>query len=163
MNLKPILVAALAVAGTGACAAELAGDCKPVFAAMEKTILTDHTMSIVRNGVTSQGVMAGGAIYVQYKGAWHKSPISAQDMIAQEHENLRNAKAYRCQRVGDSTVDGVPVAVYRTHTETDSATDDGTVAISREGVAVQVVGDMKGDANLHFVAHYGYGNVKPPM
>jgi hypothetical protein len=164
--MKPILLVpvtfAMAVAGAGA--AELSADCKVVSAAMEKTIGTDHTLSIVRNGVASQGVTAGGVNYVQVKGAWRRSPMSAAGMVAQEHENIRDAREYRCQRVGDSAVDGVPVTLYKTHTVTDFATDDGTVAISRSnGVVVRVEGDMKGDANFKFVAHYGYGNVKPPM
>jgi hypothetical protein len=174
MTKKPILLAppafafafasAFALASAGAGAAELSADCKAVSAAMEKTIGTDHTTAIVRNGVTSHGVTAGGVNYVEIKGAWRKSPMSAKDMIAQEHENIRDAKEYRCQRVGDAMVDGVPVTVYKTHTVTDSATDEGTIAIARgTGLAVQVEGDLKGDANFKFVAHYGYGNVKPPM
>jgi hypothetical protein len=169
MTMKPILLAPLAwpiafAVATGAAAAELSADCKVVSAAMLKTLGTDHTTTIVRNGVTSHGVTAGGVNYVEIKGAWRKSPMSVAAMVAQERENIRDAKEYRCQRAGDATVDGVPVTLYKTHTVNDVSTDDGTIAIARgTGLAVQVEGDMKGDANFKFVAHYGYANVTPPM
>lgn len=164
MPIRSMLIVALAVASAAATAAELGGDCKPVWAAMEKTMRADHTASTVRDGRTTRGVTAGGVNYVQIKGTWHKSPMSVQDLIAQQQENLRNAKTYACQRVGDSTVDGAPVTLYRTQTVSDATTGESTIAIARgTGVAVQVDATIKGDADMHFVTHYGYGNVKPPM
>jgi hypothetical protein len=164
MPIRPLLFAALAVTSATAGAAELTGDCKPVWAAMEKTMRADHTASTVRDGTTIQGVTAGGVNYVQIRGTWRKSPMSVQQVIEQQHDNLKDAKEYRCQRIGDSTVDGAPVTLYKTQTVNDSTTGESTIAISRsDGVAVQVDATIKGDANMHFITHYAYGNVKPPM
>jgi hypothetical protein len=164
MPIKPLLFAALAVVSATAAAAELAGDCKPVWAAMEKTMRADHTASTVRDGTTIQGVTAGGVNYVQIRGAWRKSPMSVQDVLAQQQENLKDAREYRCQRIGNSTVGGAPVTLYKTQTVNDSSTGESTIAISRsDGLAVQVDATIKGDVNMHFVTHYGYGHAKPPM
>ena len=164
MAIKLALWAALAVASGSASAVELSAECKPLFDAMEKTIRSDHSTTTVREGNTIQGVSVGGTMYVQIQGAWRKSPMSVQDVLAQTRENLKNAKEYRCQRGADAIVDGTPSTIYKTHTVSEFGSGDATVAIAKgSGLAVQVENTMTGEANMRFVTRYSYVNVKPPM
>src|ERR1022692_4112065 len=98
-------VAAAALCGLSAArAAELSAECKPVFAAMEKSLQVDHTAVTTRGADTVRGVTVGGAIWLQVGGSWRKSAMTAQDTIANSRENLKDAKQYTCKSAPDSVI-----------------------------------------------------------
>jgi hypothetical protein len=160
------LAAVVLVAGliAQARAAELAGDCKPVFAAMEKTLRANHTTTSVHGAETIRGVTVDGVAWVQIKGAWRKSPIGVQQNIDMTRENLKDAKAFTCKPLPDAVVDGTPVANYATHTVTDDGTQDTRIAIAKStGLAVSVENRNPGEPGSDLVTRYGYSGVKAPM
>ena len=158
-------VAACALAAsTSARAAELSTDCKPVFAAMEKSIQANHTTITTRGADVLHGVTVDGAVYMQVGGAWRKSGISAQDNIAMSRENLKAAKEYSCKALPDSVVDGTPVANFATHTVNDDVVIDTRVAVAKgTGLAMSIETRRPGDPRGDVVTRYGYGSVKAPI
>jgi hypothetical protein len=145
-------------------AAELSAACKPVFAAMEKSLQANHTTTTTHGANVMRGVTVDGTLYLQVGGAWRKSPISVQDNLAMSRENLKGAKEYTCKALPDSVVDGTPVTNYATHTVSDDAVIDSLVAIAKgSGLAVSVENRRTGDAGADMVTKYAYGNVKAPI
>ena len=167
MSARPAALAAVLpalFALTIAHGAELSGDCKPVAAAMEKSVQADHATTTTRGADTMQGITVGGAIYVQSKGAWHKSPMTVQDNLAMSRDNLKAAQEYSCKALPDSVVDGTAVANFTTHTVNSGTVVDSRIAIAKAtGLAVSVENRLSGDANAVMVTHYRYGNVKAPL
>ncbi len=167
MSLRPIVASFVLVLCAPAFGVELSSACKPILAAMEKTIAIDHYTTTTRGTETIKGVTFGGAMYFQVRdAAWKKSPLTAQEAIAQSRENLKDATEYSCKPLPDSVVDGVSVANFATHTVNQYASEDGTVAIDkRSGLAVRVENSLKpGNVNATlYVTQYSYGSVKAPM
>lgn len=159
-----IAVAAFGLFGP-AFGAELSSACKPVLASIEKTLATDHVTSSTQASSTVQGITVGGVLYVQVRGAWRKSPATAQGIIAQSRENLKDAREFACRPLPDSIVDGVPALNIATHTVSeDGDNEDGTVAIDkRNGLTVRVESHLNGGPDARHVTHYTYGNVKAPL
>ncbi len=144
--------------------AALSPACKPIMEAMEKTLLADHTTTTTRAGSDVNGITVGGTMYIQIKGAWRKSPMSAQDALANSRENLQAAKEFNCSPLADSVIDGTPVANYATHEVSEDGGNDGKVSISRSsGLVIRVENDLKGGPESHYVTRYGFGSVKAPM
>jgi hypothetical protein len=135
--------------------------CKPVSAAMTKLFTTDHADTTTSSGTTSQAITAGGVIYVQVKGVWRKSPMTAQDMSKQEEENIRDAKAYTCQ----AQPDDAGAAVYKTHSESDAGVSDGKIWISKAtGLPVKTEGDLlAAGQKIHMSTVYAYTNIHAPI
>jgi hypothetical protein len=145
-------------------AAELSAACQPLVAAMEKSLLADHNTATIRAGKISHGVTIGGVNYIEVSGAWHKSPMSPKDLIAQSRENLKDAKGFTCSTLPDSIVNGVPVSNYAARTVTEDDTTDNKISISKAmGRLVQVENDSKNDENAHYITQYTYDGVKAPM
>jgi hypothetical protein len=162
MRRNILLVPVLALASASAVGAQLSGACQPVFAAMEKTMRADHATSTTRAGESLHGITVGGVNYLQMQGVWKKSPMSVQDNIDRSHENLKNATEYSCKPLPDSTVNGVAVANYATHT-VGGAVIDNTISIDRRtGLAVTVTTDIK-DSGSHVVTQYSYSGIKAPI
>jgi len=162
MRLRIILFPAFVALSAPAFGADLSGACKPLMAAMEKTILTDHATTTTRGTLTMHGVTAGGVSYLQFNGVWKKSPMTPQDNIKQSRENLQNAKEYSCKPLPDSMIGGVAVANFATHTDGDTVIDNTISIDKRTGLAVTVVTDMK-EEKMHVVTQYTHGGIKPPM
>ncbi len=149
---------------TAARGAELSAGCKPVFAAMEKSLQVNHTTTTTHGADVMRGVTVDGALYLQIGGAWRKSPISVQDNLAMSRENLKDAKEYTCTALPDSVVDGTPVANYATHTVNADAVIDTRLSISKaSGLAVSVENRRAGETGGGLVTKYGYGNIKAPI
>jgi len=160
---RPTLLLLLAIAAP-AFGAELSPACKPIMDAMEKTLLSDHTTTTTRAEGSVNGITAGGTMYIQVKGAWRKSAMSAKDALANSRENLKAAKEFTCTPLADSVIDGTPVANYATHEVNEDGGNDGKVSIAKSsGMVLQVENDLKGGAGTHYVTHYGFGSVKAPM
>ena len=162
MRVNLLLVPVLAVVSATAAGAQLSAACKPVFAAMEKTVQTDHGTTSTRSGQTIHGITAGGVNYLQIGDVWRKSRLSAQDNIERSRENLKDAKEYTCKPLPDSNVGGVAVANYATHTVGDVVIDNTISIDKRTGMAVTVTSDFKEDGT-HVVTQYTYGGIKAPL
>lgn len=146
-------------------AAELSADCKPSVAAMEKTLMADHTTVTTHGGDTMRGVTLRGQSWIQARGEWRKSPITPQETLVMAHDNLKDAKQFSCKALADAVVDGTPVAVYATHTVSgDDDVMDSRVAVARStGLVMSVESRAGGESAPSLVTHYGYANVKAPM
>ena len=155
----------LCAACTAAIAAEPGPACAPVLKAMAKTLTADHSAVTQAAGQSGTGVTANGVNYMQIGGKWMVSPLSPQDNQKRSDENLRNAKVYTCQAMPDSTVDGVAVANYRMHTESDDAVVDSTLSIIKStGLALQVENVIDGGNGTknHYSTRYSYAGIHAP-
>ena len=161
----PVLLAALALGASAlAHGAELTAECRPLMAAMEKSIQTDHTTTTTHGTQVMKGVTVGGAIYVQSRGAWVKSPITVQENLAMSRENLKDATEFSCKTLPDSVIDGTPVTNYATHNASPDTVMDSRIAIAKgTGLAVRVENHPAGDPGGAMVTTYSYGNVKAPI
>ena len=161
--LAPFVLVGLAAPGAGA--ASLSADCKPVFAAMEKTLLSNHTTVTTRGSETLRGVTVDGTTYLQVNGAWRKSPFTPQDNVTQSRGNLKDAKEYTCKPLPDAVVDGTPVVNFATHTVgSEDDIIDSRIAISKAtGLAVSIENRRGADGAASYMTRYGYANVKAPM
>jgi len=158
-------IAILGAATASAVAAELGPACAPILSAMAKTLAVDHATLTQSNGHTANGITAGGVNYLQVGNAWIVSPLSPRDNQARSDQNLRNAKAYVCQSLPDSSIDGVTVANYRTRTETEDAVVESTISISKaSGLAIQVDNNLSaGEGNKsHYSTRYTYTAIHAP-
>jgi|SRR5450631_1480923 len=157
-------IAILGAATATAVAAEPGPACAPILKAMAKTLMADHASLTQSNGQTMKGITAGGVNYLQIENVWKVSPLSPKDNQSRSDENLQNAKTYVCQSVPDSIIDGVPVANYRTRTETEDAVIESKIAISKaSGLAIEVDNDLAGEGNKsHYSTRYTYERIHAP-
>src|SRR5215467_8056161 len=80
---------------------------------------------------SSESIFAGGAIYIQVKGTWKRSPMSLEDMRRQREENIRDAKSMSCRYLRDEAVDGEAAAVYSSQSETEDTKSSATLWVSK--------------------------------
>lgn len=158
-------------AGPPARAANVDPACKPGLDAMMKQIATPTHLYATeasaqgRKPEIHESIYSGGAIYIQLKGQWKRSPMSTQDMRKQEEENVRNAKSMTCRYLRDETVDGEAAAVYRTEVVNEDTKSTATLWVSkRTGLPLRSDDDIGagGGGRMHMVIRYDYANVRPP-
>jgi hypothetical protein len=158
-------------AGRPARAATVDPACKPGIDAMLKQIETPtHVYATEvsapgRKPEVHESIYSGGAIYIQLRGQWKRSPISTQEMRKQEEDNVRNAKSMSCRFLRDETVNGESAAVYRAQTVTESMKSDATLWVSkRTGLPLRSENDLGGGGGgkMHLAIRYDYNNVQPP-
>jgi hypothetical protein len=143
-------------------------DCKTVFDADDKMLATDHHTYMTSAGVrteTTESITVAGIIYIQHKGAWRKSPITAKEMIEQKAENRKNAKNVSCHLLREEVVDGEATHVYSGHSETEDMKADVTVWISRsKGLPLKQEQDtdLGAGGKSHFSIRYSYSGVSAP-
>jgi hypothetical protein len=165
MNSLLQTIAILGAATASAVAAEPGPACAPILRAMAKTLQVDHATLTQSNGDTVNGITAGGVNYLQIDKVWKVSPLSPRDNLTRSEESLRNAKAYVCQSLPDSSIDGVPVANYRTRTETEDVVVESKISISKiSGWAIEVENGLSaGDGNKsHYITRYTYTAIHAP-
>jgi hypothetical protein len=158
-------IAILGAATATAVAAEPGPVCTPILKAMAKTLQADHVSLTQSNGQSMNGITAGGVNYLQIENVWKVSPLSPKDNQSRSDENLRNAKTYVCESLSDSVVDGVPVANYRTRTETEDVVVESRIAISKvSGLAIEVDNVLAsgGSSKSHYSTRYSYSGVHAP-
>jgi hypothetical protein len=148
--------------------------CQAVLDATEKLFTTPFHMysttafAGVGNGKTVSGemVFAGGARYVLYNGKWNPSPISTEEMKAQEQRNLKNTTNVSCHLVRDESVNGESATLYSMHSETPRSKNDDQVWISKsKGLILRQETDLYskgGNRKTHVSARYEYSNVQVP-
>jgi hypothetical protein len=157
-------VATLGLPGASG-AADLSPQCRPVVAAMEKSLQTNHSTLATHGADSVNGVTVDGTTWLQVRGQWRKSPLSVQANIAMSRENLKEATSYTCKALPDAVVDGKPAAIWATHTVVDTIAVDSRIAIARAtGLVVSVENRHAGETGpADIVTHYDYGNVKAPL
>jgi hypothetical protein len=147
--------------------AQISPVCKPVLDAYIKaTTTTHHAASTESDGKTvTEVITADGANYVKIRGVWTKSPLTPQDDLARQQDNIKSAKVYTCSRLPDDSVDGVPAFVYKAHSETpDVGSSDAQVWLSKaSGLPLRTEDDFNTGTNRHFSNKSDYANVHAPV
>jgi hypothetical protein len=165
------LLISIAAVGRPALAVDAA--CKPVLDAIAKQIGTPTHLFMTetaafRSGKTEtmESIYSGGAIYVQVKGQWRRSPMTTQEMRQQQEENQRNAKSLSCRYLRDEAVAGEAAAVYRSQGATEDSKSDATMWVSkRTGLPLKHEIDLDVGGKLgksHRSIRYDYADVRPP-
>jgi hypothetical protein len=138
--------------------------CKPVFDAnaRQKSVPTHIYLTAPEVG---EQIYAANAIYILRKGTWKRSPMTPQQMVQQEEENIRDATSYTCRHLSDESINGEAAALYAAESTNAGVTFKGQVWISRtRGLPLKMEGDTTADggAGIHMSARYEYGNVQAP-
>jgi hypothetical protein len=162
-----LILGAFGALGGGRPAAAQTPSCKPVIDAMLKVVTTPHhVVSIDAKSARSEVIVADNTTYVLIAGAWRKSPMTPQDQLAQEQENIKDAKVYTCTMVGAENVNGIAAVAYRVHSETpDVGNADGTVWIAPSlGLPVKTEEDLTlPGAKKHISITWDYTNINAPV
>jgi hypothetical protein len=148
-------------------AAAQASGCKPVTDAMLKVATTPHHTVPTDGAQTSETIVVDNATYVRIKGVWHKSPMTPQQQLQQEQENIKNVKVYTCTPLRSETVNGIAAIAYKVHSETpDVGISDGTVWIAPSlGLPLKADEDITTSAGpkMHMSIAWDYANVHAPV
>ncbi len=147
--------------------------CRPLIDAEEKQIMTPshvyETSAADTPGgkaTTQETISTGGFMYLFVDGHWTRSPMRAQELLAQLKQNLATTKVYSCRHVGDESVGGVAAAVYTAHSESDVIIADTRTWIAKgTGLPLRSEEDVQfpgSPGKEHMSLRYEYTNVKPP-
>jgi hypothetical protein len=146
-------------------------ECKAAFEANDKLLTTPHHGFTTRSAVSKgdkpepmENIFVGGVYYVQIRGKWVKSPMTAEQMKQQQEENRKNAKNVSCKHVRDEVVNGEAAAVYKVHSETEDTKSDSLIWISNaKGLILREEEDLDaGGDKMHIVTRFEYSNVTAP-
>jgi len=146
-------------------------ECKAAFEANDKLITTPHHGFTTRSAVSKadkpepmENIFVGGVYYIQHRGKWMKSPMTAEQMKQQQEENRKNAKNTSCRYVRDEPVNGEAAAVYKVHSETEDTKSDSLIWISNaKGLILREEEDLDaGGDKMHMVTRFEYSNVTAP-
>lgn len=140
--------------------------CKPVTDAMLKVATTPHH-TVPTDGSQGETIVVDNTTYVRIKGAWQKSPMTPQDQLQQEQENIKNVKVYTCTVLRSETVNGIAAVAYKVHSETpDVGTSDGTLWIAPSlGLPVKTEEDITTmvGPKRHIAFTWDYANIHAPV
>ncbi len=129
-----------ALAASAAAAPSLADDdaCKPLFDAMTHLFNTPSHQYVTQTSTAlgskpqaSELINTGKAVYVMVDGKWHLTPMTAAQMQEQEEANRKNAKVTECRVIRQESIEGVPVTVYGSHTETGYGVSDQQIWLAK--------------------------------
>lgn len=114
-----LLIASVLLAGIDAVPARAANACDAIYNAGIKSVQTPHhvyTTATMHGGKpqTGEAIFDGKVEYLQLNGKWMRSPISHQDMLDVAQNKLKTHPD-TCTFVGNQTVDGQAVSMYKTH------------------------------------------------
>jgi hypothetical protein len=148
--------------------AQISPTCKPVLDAYIKVTTTPHhAVSTENDGkAVTEMITFDGANYLKTRGVWKKSPLTPQDNLTRQQDNIKRAKVYTCSRLPDESVDSVPAFVYKAHIETrDVGSSDAQVWLSKgSGLPLRTEDDFNiTGTNRHFSNKYDYANIKAPV
>lgn len=145
-------------------------DCKVVFDAGDKLTGTPHhgyTTRTLPGGKTevTEDISVDGAIYVQVRGKWVKSPLTVKQRQADELENRKLVKNKSCHFLREETVSGQAAKVYSAHAETEEMKSDVVVWIAKSsGLILRQEEDMETSGEkYHSSVRFEYSNVKAPI
>ncbi len=148
--------------------------CKAVFEANDKLLTTPNHMFLTHTSAAKAGkptnseiITVGGVRYIMVSGKWTRSSMSMQERKDQEEQNLKNAKTYSCHYVREESVSGEAAVVYSEHSETEDATSDALIWISKsKGLILRMEMDLNMGGELgkdHTSLRFDYSNVKAPQ
>lgn len=145
--------------------------CRPLVDAERKTVMMPHHLYST-SGPAGQAAEAraemisvGGASYLLYQGKWMRSPVTPKEELDQVQENISNAKAFSCRRVGAESVGGVPADAYASHDEHDGSVGNARIWVARGSglvLRIEAVIDTGGGDKQHMSGRYEYTNVRAP-
>lgn len=141
--------------------------CKVVLDAAEKALTaTSHEYMARKDSAgkvtNSEVITIDGARYLLVGGKWTKSKRTLADAKTQEEENIKNAKVLSCKKLGDETVNGEAATIYTEHEESDDATADAKLWISKsKGLILKE--ELNLDTEDHWDMRFEYSNVHAPM
>ena len=163
-----LVFGAFCVFGRAASVEAQPAPCKPVTDAMLKVATTPHhIVSIDNRSERTEVIVVDNTTYVKIKGAWRKSPMTPNDQLEQERENIKAAKVYTCTQLGPDTVNGIAAVAYKVHSETpDVGNTDGTVWIAPSlGLPVKTDEDLTllGAPKRHLSMVWDYTNIHAPV
>ncbi|MGH7648633.1 MAG: hypothetical protein ACREND_10975 [Gemmatimonadaceae bacterium] len=139
--------------------------CKVVFDASAKMFTTPShqymTMNLGGKPTTSEAISTGKALYVQVDGKWTRSPMTIQDNLARQQQNIRNATAYSCHKVRSESVNGVAATLYTEHEATEAGASDSRIWIANgSGLPLKIEAHYSGTNMMS--SRIDYANVKAP-
>ncbi len=140
--------------------------CKPVYDAMLNALSTPNHLVIVTNGkVEGEEITIGNTMYVKVGGQWMKSPMTTQDVIAQEQENIKNITSESCTKMPDETVNGAAAVVYQTqHERKEAGATQAKIWISEStGLPLRTDVGQQGGQKADVSMRFDYDNVKAPI
>ena len=159
-----VLAACGALAASRPAAAQTTA-CKPVTDAMLKVATTPHH---TRDGSQkNETIVVDNTSYVLFNGAWHKSPMTPQQQLQQERENIKNVKVYECTPLRTESVNGIAAVAYKVHSETpDVGNSDGIVWIAPSlGLPLKTEEDITESMGpkMHISLTWDYANIHAPV
>ena len=160
-----LMLCALSLAGAAA-AAEISPACKPVLDAELRVTTTPHHTVSTESGrkTVGEAITADGVDYIKIRDKWMKSPLTPQDNVERQRQNIKDATSYTCTRLPDDSVDGVPAFVYKVHSETpDVGSADAQIWLSKAtGLPLRTEEDLDTGVKRHISIKYDYANIKAP-
>jgi len=142
----------------------VADDCAAPTAAMRlvptKSYTATNTSTRAGKAQTSHAVMADGVLYIQIAGVWHKSQVTAKQMLDRVNDGLKTSKM-TCKRTGSEIVAGQPTTIYSVHNVNQGMVSDNRLWISAAGLPLKAEADMGADVGV-IVSTYDYGHAAVP-
>ncbi|MDQ2931280.1 MAG: hypothetical protein M3Y05_10750 [Gemmatimonadota bacterium] len=171
-HLIGVIATSLVFAATARAQKDVAA-CKPVFDAMFKvyTVPTHSVGTMLESAkgakpTTIESIRTTTATYVKIDGKWRKVPMTQVAAIAQEKENIENAKAYSCKPLRQESVNGVSATVYAITTASEDDRSAGQIWIAKgSGLVLRQDTDTGLDdptSKMHMSLTYDYSNVQAP-
>ncbi len=156
-----LLAACLAVAMTHPALA--ANTCDEVYQAGIKTVQTPHHLYYtITQGQgklpSTELVYAGGVTYVKMDGKWRRSIMKPQDQLELAKDDVKTKLPDTCTRVGDQTIGGQAVSVYKAHK--NEAGTEQVIRIFRSSGLLQ--SDTVSLSNQSVEMRYEYTDVRAP-
>ena len=163
-----LLLGVCGVLGISHSAAAQPSSCKPVTDAMLKVATTpNHAVATDDRSGATETILVDNTLYLRMRGVWRKSPITPQQQLQQEQENIKNVKVYTCTALRTETVNGIAAVAYKFHSETpDAGTADGTVWIAPSlGLPVKTDEDIVTSVGpqRHISMTWDYANIHAPV
>jgi hypothetical protein len=168
----PVLTLAFGLSLFSLSSAQAADSCQPVFDALTKIVTTpshSYTTTTAANGgksQTSETIMVQGKKYIRVNGKWMGTPVTTAEVLEQEKETEKNAKA-SCQLVRTEPVNGESASVYHMQRETPGFKEDSQIWVSKStGLALRGEQDVDMGGEIgkqHRSARFEYSNIQAPM
>lgn len=140
-----------------------ANPCDALYDAGIKTMQTPHRVystSTTHGGKsqTNEAVFTGGVEYLNIHGQWQRSHMTPQVMVEAAQEKLKTHPD-TCTRVGEQSVGGEDVSVYKVHN--NEMDIDSQLRIFKSNGLVQGQTTASPGGNTREV-HYEYDHVQAP-
>jgi hypothetical protein len=162
------VVVILVAATSAAEAAPISATCQPALDGQIKLVTTPHHTVTAEGNPPKVGeaIAVDGVNYFKVNDRWMKSPMTVQASLAQQQENIKNAKVISCTRLPDGEVDGMPATVYKFHNEMpDVGFSDAQIWLSMAtGLPLRTENDFNTTGtNRHMSIKYDYANIHAPV